>query len=105
MENELGRKIIEIDARPSDSMVLALQQKRPVFVAKHPPGQEPRYRTILSFWNVAPANRLEIAPHSVAVHQNTVVLPAPARIESFQPHMHMRGKAMSMEMAAARVCG
>jgi bifunctional DNase/RNase len=35
MENELGRKIIEIDARPSDSMVLALQQKRPVFVAKH----------------------------------------------------------------------
>jgi bifunctional DNase/RNase len=35
MENELGRKIIEIDARPSDSMVLALQQKRPVFVARH----------------------------------------------------------------------
>lgn len=35
MENELGRKIIEIDARPSDSMVLALQQKRPVYVARH----------------------------------------------------------------------
>lgn len=35
MENELGRKIIEIDARPSDSMVLAIQQERPVFVAKH----------------------------------------------------------------------
>lgn len=32
MENEIGRKIIEIDARPSDSMVLAIQQKRPVFV-------------------------------------------------------------------------
>jgi bifunctional DNase/RNase len=33
MENELGKKIIEIDARPSDSIVLALQQKRPIYVA------------------------------------------------------------------------
>ena len=29
--------------------------------------------------------------------QNFYVMPAPARIENFQPHMHMRGKAMSME--------
>jgi hypothetical protein len=63
----------------------------------YPVGQEPKYRTILNFWSVAASNRLEIAPHSTAVHQNTIVLPAPARIESFQPHMHMRGKAMSME--------
>lgn len=34
MQNELGRKILELDARPSDSIVLALQQKRPVFVAR-----------------------------------------------------------------------
>jgi bifunctional DNase/RNase len=34
MENELGKKIVEIDARPSDSIVLALQQKRPVFIAR-----------------------------------------------------------------------
>ncbi|MCR6657222.1 MAG: bifunctional nuclease family protein [Opitutus sp.] len=34
MENELGRKIVEIDARPSDSIVLALQQKRPIYVAQ-----------------------------------------------------------------------
>lgn len=33
MQNELGRKIIEVDARPSDSIVLALQQKRPIYVA------------------------------------------------------------------------
>lgn len=33
MDNELGKKIVEIDARPSDSMVLALQAKRPIFVA------------------------------------------------------------------------
>jgi bifunctional DNase/RNase len=35
MENELGLKIVEIDARPSDSIVLALQQKRPILVSTH----------------------------------------------------------------------
>src|SRR6185436_1546512 len=35
MENELGKKILELDARPSDSIVLALQQKRPIYVARH----------------------------------------------------------------------
>jgi uncharacterized protein len=34
MENELGTKIVEIDARPSDSIVLALQQRRPIYVAR-----------------------------------------------------------------------
>ncbi|MGF1485025.1 MAG: bifunctional nuclease family protein [Opitutales bacterium] len=33
MDNELGTKIIEIDARPSDSMVIALQEKKPILVA------------------------------------------------------------------------
>ena len=34
MDNELGKKIIELDARPSDSIVLALQHQRPIFVAR-----------------------------------------------------------------------
>ena len=34
MENELGKKIVEIDARPSDSIVLAVQQKRPIYVVR-----------------------------------------------------------------------
>ena len=34
MGNELGRKIVELDARPSDSLVLAVQQKRPIYVAR-----------------------------------------------------------------------
>ncbi len=33
-ENELGRNVVEIDARPSDSMVVALQQKCPIYVAR-----------------------------------------------------------------------
>lgn len=33
-ENELGKKIVEVDSRPSDSLALALQAKCPVFVAR-----------------------------------------------------------------------
>lgn len=32
-ENELGRKLVEIDARPSDCLALASAQKKPVYVA------------------------------------------------------------------------
>lgn len=32
-QNELGRKILEVDARPSDCLALATAQKRPVFVS------------------------------------------------------------------------
>jgi bifunctional DNase/RNase len=31
-QNELGRKIVELDARPSDCLALATAQKRPIFV-------------------------------------------------------------------------
>lgn len=34
MKNELGTKVVEVDSRPSDCMVLALQQKKPIFVAR-----------------------------------------------------------------------
>lgn len=34
-ENELGRHMAEVDARPSDSIALALQQRCPIYVAKH----------------------------------------------------------------------
>ena len=34
MKNELGQKIVELDARPSDSTVLALAHNRPILVAK-----------------------------------------------------------------------
>lgn len=34
MENELGTKIAEIDARPSDAIALGLLEKRPVYVSR-----------------------------------------------------------------------
>jgi len=32
-QNELGRKLVEVDARPSDCLALVTAQKRPLFVA------------------------------------------------------------------------
>ena len=32
-KNELGRKLVEIDARPSDCLAIATAQKRPLYVA------------------------------------------------------------------------
>jgi bifunctional DNase/RNase len=33
--NELARKLVEIDARPSDCLALATAQKRPIYVSSH----------------------------------------------------------------------
>ena len=63
----------------------------------YPKGFTPKYRTILNFWNVAAGSELDIPPGQKTMTQNFVVLRAPARLENFQPHMHMRGKAMMME--------
>ena len=59
--------------------------------------EPPEHRTILSMFDAQGPNSLDIPPGEIAVTQGTFVLSAPARIENFQPHMHMRGKAMSME--------
>jgi len=32
-QNELGRKIVEVDARPSDCIAIATAQKKPIYVA------------------------------------------------------------------------
>jgi len=58
----------------------------------------PPYRTILRTYTPRNANgQLDIPPGQIAVHQGTWVMPGPVRLESFQPHMHMRGKAMLTE--------
>ncbi len=65
----------------------------------YPKGQEPKYRTVLTaFQSISngPVG-LDIPPNTVTEHQSFQVLRAPARLENFQPHMHLRGKAMSME--------
>ncbi|MCC7176966.1 MAG: cytochrome c [Acidobacteria bacterium] len=65
----------------------------------YPKGQEPKYRQTLSLYSgIAGGNRnLDIPPNTVAVTQNFHVMRKAGRVENFQPHMHLRGKAMSME--------
>ncbi len=63
----------------------------------YPRGVVPHNRTILRMFNAARGSELDIPPRQTAMTQNFFTLPAPARLENFQPHMHMRGKAMSME--------
>ena len=63
----------------------------------YPKGVVPKHRTVLRMFDVSRGSELDIPPNSTAMTQNFYVMPAPARIENFQPHMHMRGKAMSME--------
>ncbi|HEX7937644.1 MAG TPA: hypothetical protein VF483_01560 [Gemmatimonadaceae bacterium] len=63
----------------------------------YPKGYVPKNRTILTMFNAAPNSDLDIPPNEVAVTQNSYVMRAPARIENFQPHMHMRGRAMEMQ--------
>jgi hypothetical protein len=65
----------------------------------YPKGQEPKYRqTLASLSSIAGGSRnIDIPPNSTFVSQEFHVMRAAGRIENFQPHMHLRGKAMSME--------
>ena len=57
-------------------------------------GQEPKYRQTLSLWG---AGGIDIAPNEVKVTQGIRTMTRAGRIESMQPHMHLRGKAMMLE--------
>lgn len=65
----------------------------------YPKGQEPKYRqTLAALQSVAGGSRnIDIAPESTFVSQNFIPMRQAGRIENFQPHMHLRGKAMSLE--------
>jgi len=63
----------------------------------YPKGYKPKNRTILNMFNIAAGSELDIPPGQKTITQNFITLRGPARIENFQPHMHMRGKAAMME--------
>jgi hypothetical protein len=67
----------------------------------YPKGQEPKYRTYLMAYTAHPIADgkplLDIPPNVSAMTEGFHVLKQPARLENFQPHMHLRGKVMSME--------
>jgi len=65
----------------------------------YPKGQEPKFRQRLGLFNaVAGGSRnIDIPPNSKFVTQSTTTMTRAGRVENFQPHMHLRGKAMSLE--------
>jgi len=67
----------------------------------YPKGQEPKYRTYLMLFSGTPAAHgeavLDIPPNTIKETQGYYTLKQPARLESYQPHMHLRGKVMTME--------
>jgi hypothetical protein len=65
----------------------------------YPKEQEPKYRqSLAALQSVAGGSRnIDIPPNSTFVSQNFIPMRRAGRVESYQPHMHLRGKAMSME--------
>jgi len=67
----------------------------------YPKGEQPKYRTLLTGFPATPGTagfgQLDIPPNQVVQTEGFTALKAPARLENFQPHMHLRGKAMLME--------
>jgi hypothetical protein len=65
----------------------------------YPKGQEPKYRQVLAlFSGITGGNQaLDIRPNAITVTQNFHVMRQNGRVENYQPHMHLRGKAMMME--------
>jgi hypothetical protein len=70
----------------------------------YPKGQEPKYRTYLTgfqalrgFQGGRDTRNIDIPPNTISEVQNYTVLKQAAMLENFQPHMHLRGKAMAVE--------
>jgi hypothetical protein len=75
----------------------------------YPKGQEPKYRTYLTGFQALrgfessagsqtrAGRNIDIPPNSIIASDNYTVLKHAAILENFQPHMHLRGKAMAVE--------
>ena len=64
----------------------------------YPKGVVPKYRVFPQAIGVQDAIRtFDLPPNKVTAHYAYFALKAPARLENYQPHMHVRGKAMAME--------
>lgn len=61
----------------------------------YPKGYVPK--RVVRYTGLAAAKVLVIPPNTVTAHDGYTVLPAPAMLQNFQPHMHLRGKEYTME--------
>jgi mono/diheme cytochrome c family protein len=63
----------------------------------YPKGEEPKYRQHLLRMGNTGDGAIDLPPNTVKATESFYPLRQASRIESFQPHMHLRGKAMSLE--------
>jgi len=63
----------------------------------YPKGQDPKYRQVLHLMGATNAGGVDIPPNTVKSTEGFFVMRDNGRVESFQPHMHLRGKAMQMD--------
>jgi hypothetical protein len=66
----------------------------------YPKDETPKYRTYLTLFGATSTgggSPLDIPPNTIKETQGFHVLKAPAILGNFQPHMHLRGKAMALE--------
>jgi hypothetical protein len=64
----------------------------------YPKGQEPTKRSyLIGFTGIDRSKMLDIAPNSIAHTEGFTVLKENTLITNFQPHFHLRGKAMKVE--------
>ena len=63
----------------------------------YPKDQEPHHRSYLVGFQAHGRGSIDIPPNTVARTEGFTVLKKAAILENFQPHMHLRGKAMELE--------
>jgi hypothetical protein len=64
----------------------------------YPKGYVPKYEVVdVNVGLLLLDDELDIAPNRITEHRAMAQLTRPARIISFQPHMHMRGRAMTLD--------
>ena len=96
-------KLLKAGSRPGfdihyHSVGEELTDSTDVWIWLYPKGYVPKYRVYAQAMGVQHAMAtLDIPPGKVTVHHAYVPMRLPARLENYQPHMHVRGKAMSME--------
>jgi hypothetical protein len=70
---------------------------RSVGIIFYPKGYVPKYVARWLTVNPGDMNEIDIAPNEVTRVDAYYKLPKPTRIDGFEPHMHMRGKAQCLE--------
>ena len=75
----------------------ALTDQTEIAFIFYPKGFTPKYEVRSVAFRNLPNDELEIPPNTVVRHDGYFRLPRAARIDAYQPHMHMRGKGMVLE--------